>query len=163
MSIGNIASSIWGPSARPLPTNQKPSGAAPIPAAPPSVPPAGSGPADPFALLSADTQARLLQLQAAGADTAPGSSVTASAGTIRVPPHHHHPHSQNGDTGAGASDGLVPTQAAPGATTTAGASSASPGAGDNSLFDAVRQAIQAYAASGASTRANLTTSLATVA
>ena len=96
MSIGNIASHVWGPSARPLPSaSPKPNGATPAPAAS-SFTQTGAGAADPFRQLSADVQARLLQFQAANAT--PGGTATPAAfaspvGTTKAPMHppHHHP------------------------------------------------------------------------
>ncbi len=155
MSIGNIASSIWRPSApQASSTAQKPGATQ----APPSPPPttqttAISGPTDPFRQLSADVQAKLLQLQATGSDT---TQASAASGRL-TRPHHHAGGNDADDAGS-----LVPTGAAPGATTTAGATPASgTNPADTSMIDALRQAIQAYAATASSSSANLTAPLTT--
>lgn len=162
MSIGNIASHVWGPSARPLPSaSPKPDGAAPAPPSP-SLTRTGLGTADPSRQLSADVQARLLQFQAANAT--PGGAATPAAfaspvGTTKAPLHHHR---HGGDTDPGASGGLVPAQTASGPASTAGAAASSGAdAANTALLDTIRQAVKAYAASGSAVQANLTTSLAT--
>ncbi len=149
MSIGNIASSIWRPTA-PLTssTAQKP-GATQAPPTPPQATQTTeiSGPADPFRQLSADVQAKLLQLQATGSDT---TQASAASGRL-TRPHHHSADADPDDAGS-----LVPTGATPGTITTAGATPA-----DTSMLDAMRQAIQAYAATASSSSANLTAPLTT--
>jgi hypothetical protein len=98
-------------------------------------------------------QAKLLQFQS---DTASGNTTSASAtGAMKPHPHHHHPKGDTADPDA--ASGLVPTQQA------AGSSASTATSGTNTfLFDAMRQAIQAYAASGQASTANLSTSLATM-
>jgi hypothetical protein len=163
MSIGNIASSVWSSSAassgRPANrANQAPPSPPPSSSTPAGATPAGTGPADAFQQLSSDMQAKLLQLQSMGSETPTASGNTTSAaatGAMKPPPHHHRP---KGDaTDPDAASGLVPTQQAAGSTTTTATSGT-----NTSLFDAMRQAIQAYAASGQANTANLSTSLATM-
>ncbi|MDR3531609.1 MAG: hypothetical protein P4L90_13780 [Rhodopila sp.] len=155
MSIGNVVSSIWRPTAPLTPsTAQKPGAPAPPPTPPQATQTTSlSGPTDPFQQLSADIQAKLLQLQATGSDTTQASTASGKAAKP-----HHHAHGTDPD----ADGSLVPTGATPGATTTAGAA---PAAGtnpaDTSMIDAMRQAIQAYAASASSGSASLTAPLAT--
>ena len=151
MSIGNIASHVWGPSARPLPSaSPKPNSAAPA-TPPPSFTQTGAGTADPFRQLSADVQARLLQFQAANAT--PGGTATPSAfaspvGTTKAPMHHPHRHGNDGASGSASTAGATP--------------SSGTDASNTALLDTVRRAVQAYAASGSAVQANLTTSLATL-
>ena len=162
MSIGNIASSIWGPSAKLAPAaGEKPNARAPAPPIPPQTTTGTqtqtqTGPADPFRHLSADIQAKLLQLQATGSDAT--GHANAASGKLMKP---HHPSRQGNDPDMSAS--MVPTGATPGVSTTAGATPESGANPSNpSLFGAMRQAIQAYAASAASSSANSTAPIATL-
>lgn len=100
-------------------------------------------------------QAKLLQLQSVGSDAASGNTTSASATGAMKPHPHHHPKGETANPDA--ASGLVPTQEAAGTT----APTATSGT-NTSLFDAIRQAIQAYAASGQASAANLSTSLATM-
>ena len=165
MSIGNIASSIWGPSAQSrTAAGQKPGATGPTPPTPPPAtqPAAGTGPSDPFRQLSADIQAKLLQLQATGSDITNAAGQAGAASGKAMKPHHHHGGGQDPD----ASASLVPSGATPGTSTTAGGTPASGANPSNptgaSLFEAMRQAIQAYAASAASSSATVTAPLATL-
>ena len=166
MSIGNIASSIWGPSAKLAPSaGEKPNARAPAPPIPPqsttgtatqTKTQTQTGSADPFRQLSADIQAKLLQLQATGSD-ATGHANAASSKLMKP----HHPSRQGNDPDMSGS--MVPTATTLSVSTTAGATPESGANPSNpSLFGAMRQAIQAYAASAASSSANSTAPIATL-
>ena len=147
MSIGLIAAGIRLLNDQLKPSSGPQQGAAPPVPSEDAPAKAGTGSSDPFRQLSADIQAKLLQLQATGADATQASAALGKA----MKPHHLHRKEPD------ASGSLVPAGAKPGTTTTAGATSDS---GNVSLVEAVRQAMKAYSAAAANNKA--TAPLATV-